>query len=181
MARHQRDTRFIGLLDSRVTLGAAAKGRSSSFAMSRILQGSLGFVNGGNLYPGGLHCYSAANQADDPSRDRAVRGPTKKPSGCLCSLQAGKPEAFDQGIQSSRIARNPARWLRFLVLLCGDIERNPGRLKVRGKMDLNVGFAPQTASRRLAVSKLCFFQLGRADSRSVCLSMGSQSLWCSLL
>lgn len=147
MARHERDTRFIGLLDSRVTLGAAAKGRSSSFAISRILQGSLGFVIGGNLYPGGLHCYSAANRADDPSRDRPVRGPTKKPPGWLCSLQAGKPEAFDQVIQSSRIARNPARWLRFLLLLCGDIERNPGPLKVRGKMDLNVGFAPQTASR----------------------------------
>lgn len=50
----ERDSRCIGLLDSRVTLGAAAKGRSSSYAISRVLQGSLGYIIGGNLYPGGF-------------------------------------------------------------------------------------------------------------------------------
>lgn len=45
---------------------------------------------------------------------------------------------------------NAARWLRFLLLLAGDIERNPGPAKTRqprGPLDLNVGFAPVTADR----------------------------------
>ena len=58
MAKTHRNSRFTGLfyLDSRVTLGAAAKGRLSSYAISRVLQGCVGHVIGGNLYPGGLHC-----------------------------------------------------------------------------------------------------------------------------
>ena len=52
MAKSHPDTRFVGILDSRVTLGAAAKGRSSSFAISRVLQGALRYVIGGGLYPG---------------------------------------------------------------------------------------------------------------------------------
>ena len=132
MAKTQRDKRFIGILDSRVTLGAAAKGRSSSFAISRVLQGSIGYLIGGNLYPGGLHCYSAHNRADEPSRQRPVRGPTKDEPSWLTDLRAGKPAKFDAVIASSRITKNPARWpcqvafLRFLLLLAGDIEENPG-------------------------------------------------------
>ena len=61
MAKTSPDSRFVGILDSRVTLGAGAKGRSSSFAISRVLQGTLGHVIGGGLYPGGLHCYSKNN------------------------------------------------------------------------------------------------------------------------
>lgn len=39
MAKTEPNTRFCGLLDSRVTMGAASKGRSSSPAISRVLQG----------------------------------------------------------------------------------------------------------------------------------------------
>ena len=45
-SKHFAGCRLLGLLDSRVTLGATAKGRSSSFALSRVLQGSLGYVIG---------------------------------------------------------------------------------------------------------------------------------------
>lgn len=62
------------MLDSRVTLGAAAKGRSSSYSISKILKQSLPYVLGSNLYPGGLHVYSAKN---GPSRDCAIPAPTK--------------------------------------------------------------------------------------------------------
>lgn len=41
-------SRLVGLLDSRVTMGAAAKGRSSPRALSRILKSSLGYILGGD-------------------------------------------------------------------------------------------------------------------------------------
>ena len=151
MAKSFRDSRFIGILDSRVTLGAAAKGRSSSFAISRILQGSLGYVIGGNLYPGGLHCYSKHNRSDEPSRGHPVRGPTKDCPAWLSDLEKGHYGKFDAVVASSRVSRNPARWLRFLLMLAGDIEPNPGpgipSPVPRGAMDLTVGFAKETSSR----------------------------------
>ena len=149
IAKTERDSRCIGLLDSRVTLGAAAKGRSSSYAISRVLQGSLGYIIGGNLYPGGLHVYSASNRADDPSRGRPVRPASRELPTWFLNLQSGDPRAFDAVVSSSAIPRNPARWLRFLLLLAGDIEPHPGPkiYKPRGEMSLDVGFAPETAGR----------------------------------
>lgn len=145
MAKHEPDSRFVGLLDSRVTIGASAKGRSSSFAICRILQGSVAYVLGGGLYPGCLHCNSKDNRADDPTRNRPVRPPERPPALWLTDLLSGKTERFDAVVESGRFQKNPARWLRFLLLLAGDIERNPG--PARGKLDLTVGFAPATSLR----------------------------------
>lgn len=64
------NSRVLALLDSRVSLGATAKGRSSSRAICRVLQGSLGYILGGCLYPGGLHICSSKNRSDAPSRGR---------------------------------------------------------------------------------------------------------------
>ena len=147
MAKSFPDTRFVGILDSRVTLGAAAKGRSSSFAISRVLQGTLGYVIGGGLYPGGLHCYSHLNRADEPSRNKAVRGPTKDPPSWLVDLSQGDTRKFDAVVASARIEKLAARWLRFLLLLAGDIEPHPGpTYRPRGSFDLKVGFEAHTAS-----------------------------------
>lgn len=71
-AKSEPCSRFVGLLDSRVTIGATAKGRSSSFAISRILQGSLAYIVGSDLYPGCIHCNSKDNRSDGPSRGRPV-------------------------------------------------------------------------------------------------------------
>ncbi len=78
VAKREPDSRFVGVLDSRVTIGAAAKGRSSSFSLSRGPQGSVAYVIGGGLYPGCLHCGSSFNRADEPSRDRPVLEPKKQ-------------------------------------------------------------------------------------------------------
>lgn len=156
MAKSERDCRFTGLLDSRVTLGASAKGRSSSFAISRVLQGSLAYIIGGNLYPGGLHCYSAFNRADAPSRGRPVQAPTKEKPKWFELLEKGDPSLFDIVVASSCVARVPGRWMRFIMLiLAGDVERNPGPMKPgtkvrpRGVLDLKVGFAEQTSNRMI--------------------------------
>lgn len=153
MAKGHRNSRFLGLLDSRVTLGAAAKGRSSSYAISRVLRGSLGYVISGNLYPGGLRCYSKANRADELSRNKPVRGPSNDFPGWLVALQAGDTRPFDALVESARVPRNAARWLRFLLLVAGDIEPNPGptvrsnQYKPRGPINLQIGFAPETSNR----------------------------------
>ena len=143
MAKSHPRSRFVGLLDSRVTIGATAKGRSSSYAISRILQGSLAYILGSGLYPGCLHCASGDNRSDGPSSEPASRAIP----AWLKELIDGDPGKFDKVVQSSKISRNPARWLRFLLTLCGDIHPHPGPRARRGPMDLSVGFVKETSSR----------------------------------
>ncbi len=145
-AKNEPNSRFVCLLDSRVTKGAAAKGRSSSPGITRILQGSLAYIIGGNLFPGFLHCSSADNRSDAPSRGRDVEAPTKAYPMWLEALQTGDHGPFDAVVISSRCPKIAARWLRFLLLLAGDIEENPGP-KQRGPMDLSVGFVKATSDR----------------------------------
>lgn len=146
VAKAEPGHRFVALLDSRVTIGAASKGRSSSASLSRILQGTVGFILGGNLYPGLLHCSSGRNRSDGPSRGKELAGPTKEPPQWFLDLAKGDTRAFDCIVSSSRIPKLAARWLRFLLLLGGDIERNPGP-RARGPLDLKIGFVPATSDR----------------------------------
>ena len=145
LAKSDPDSRVVGLLDSRVTIGSAAKGRSSSYSISRIHQGGLPYVLGSGLFPGLLHCTSGSNRADGPSRGRALEGPSRSLPAWATDLLAGDTRKFDLVVQSSNISKNPARWLRFLLMLCGDIEPNPGPR--RGKMDLTIGFVKATSDR----------------------------------
>lgn len=154
VCKQHGDCRTVALLDSRVTIGASAKGRSSSFALSRVLQGSVAYVLGSGLYPGSLHTGSKSNRADEPSRGKPVRGPTKEKPVWLNELADGKTARFDLERRAAVFSRNPARWLRFLLLLCGDIEPNPGpglaqerHYQPRGALDMAIGFAPATAER----------------------------------
>ena len=149
-AKHHPDSRLLALLDSRVTLGAAAKGRSSSFALSRVLQGSLGYVLGGGLYPGGLHVPTDKNRSDGPSRNRPVLPASKEEPLWLQHLRAGHYETFDAVLSAASVSRLPGRWLRLLLLLGGDIETNPGPpppRKPRGTFDLSLGLSHATALR----------------------------------
>ena len=150
VAKGEPDTRFLAILDSRVTIGAASKRRSSSSAISNILRGSIAYCVGGNIYPGLLHGPSDKNPADAPSRNRDVPAPIRAFPAWLIELQAGKYHKFDCVVQSSQFSLNAARWLRFLLMLAGDKEPNPGpsRQRVeRGPLDLSVGFVPATTDR----------------------------------
>ena len=146
-AKSEPCSRFVGLLDSRVTIGASAKGRSSSFAISRILQGSLAYIIVSELYPGCIHCSSKENRSDGPPRGRDIDPPTKEAPYWLTELQSGNHGPFDVCVEASKFSKNPARWLRMLLLLAGDIEPHPGPRAARGPLDLQVGFVPVTASR----------------------------------
>ena len=135
------------MIDSRVCLGAAAKGRSSSEALSRILQGSLGYILGGGLYPGGLHVYSGDNRGDEPSRDKPMRGPTKATPRWLTDLDRGSYDRFDIVLASAQVPKIYGRWMRLFLLLGRDIEPYPGPAvtprKPRGELDMAIGFCPK--------------------------------------
>ncbi|CAE7658405.1 Clec4e [Symbiodinium microadriaticum] len=64
----------------------------------------------------------------------------------------GSTWRFDAVADSCRLKKLPARWLRFLLLLAGDIERNPGPVPCRprvprGSLDPEAGFARSTAHK----------------------------------
>jgi hypothetical protein len=158
--KHHQSSRILGLLDSRVTLGATAKGRSSSFALSRVLQTSLGYIIMGGLYPGGLHVSTHKNRSDGPSRNRRIPAPTKEEPWWLRELREHRYEAFDAVLAAAQFPQVQGRWVRLLLLLCGDIERNPGPVRQhaagvgasqervpRGSFDLGVGYSQATAQR----------------------------------
>ena len=145
LCKHHRRSRPVGLIDSRVLLGAASKGRSSSPALAHVLRTSLPYILGGGLFPGGLHVYSAANRSDGPSRGRPVDPPSKPVPAWFEDLCKGDFYRFDVCLAASAVPKQAARWLRLLLLLGGDIERNPGpRLVPRGPLDLTSGFAAST-------------------------------------
>ena len=173
LAKDSCSVRAVALLDSRVTIGATAKGRSSSFAISRVLGTSLGYIIGSSLFPGLLHCYSSDNTADGPSRDGDVPSPSREKPLWLSDLLQGDVRRFDAVVESSGIKKLPGRWLRFLLLLGGDIERNPGPAGPRvprGVLGLEAGFVSSTVHKmrkaRAALDEWIISEL-RAEPESV--------------
>ena len=108
---------------------------------------------GGCLYPGGFHVASGKNRSDAPSRNRPVPAPTKKIPTWLSDLRSGGFDRFDRILESAKCTKLAARWLRFLLLLAGDIEGNPGPgfqtkpRTPRGQLSMDVGFATATSKR----------------------------------
>ena len=149
--------RLVCLLDSRVTMGAAAKGRSSSQALSRILRSSLGYILGSGLYPGSLHCRSSWNRADGPSRGRDAPGPSREEPSWLRELRKGNLKSFDTMVTAAPWHRPIGRWFRLLLLIAGDVERHPGppqssngrvpEYTPRGELDMMGGLSQATAQR----------------------------------
>ncbi|CAE7254443.1 unnamed protein product [Symbiodinium sp. CCMP2592] len=146
-AKRHRGCRLLGLIDSPVLLGAAAKGRSASAAVCRVLRSTLPYVIGSSLYPGGLHVYSAKNRADGPSRGSRPLAPSKAWPSWLTSLVSGDTRPFDLVCAAAAVPRRLGRWVRLFLLLAGDVERNPGPRHSgapRGSLDLEAGFAAST-------------------------------------
>ena len=146
-AKRHPNSRLVGLIDSRVLLGSAAKGRSASPALCRVLRSALPYVLGCGLYPGGLHVYSAQNRSDGPSRGRPPAPACKAWPSWLQALVRGDTRPFDLVCASASVPRLLGRWLRLLLLLAGDVERNPGPFHdggPRGALDMAGGFAPST-------------------------------------
>ena len=108
------DCRLVVCQDSMVTLGANAKGRSSSLALNNIMRRSLAYQLAKNLYPVGVHCPTWALRADDPSRSRVIRPPRSLVPAWFFALRRGNlAEAQDELDRASDTARSLGRWLLF--------------------------------------------------------------------
>ena len=114
MAISPWDCRLVVFQDSMVTLGANAKGRSSSSALNRIMRQSLAFQLGKNVYASGIHCPTWALRADDPSRSRRLRLPRAPLPPWFLRLRRGcVGQAQNQLDAASGTARSLGRWLLF--------------------------------------------------------------------
>ena len=118
-------SKILIALDSRTTMGANARGRSSSPALIRIQQGALGYIIGGGLYPGTIHFPSADFRADDPSRGKRIRPPSRTYPLWLTELEAGRDRAFEIAVEADMYEDWLCHWLRLLIRLCGDVHPHP--------------------------------------------------------
>ena len=106
--------RLVVFQDSMVSLGASAKGRSSSKALNRVLRQSAALQIAKDLYPSGIHCPTWALRADDPSRRKKVRPPRLQLPRWLLELQAGQTESAQDKLDAlSGTPRSWGRWLLF--------------------------------------------------------------------
>ena len=69
--------RLVSLTDSMVTLGAWAKGRSSSFLLNGILRSTIGWCVSGRKQVNNVKVDAKHNPSDDRSRDVRLRNPVK--------------------------------------------------------------------------------------------------------
>ena len=143
LCKHHRRSRAVDLVDSRVLLGAAPKGRSSSPALALSFALHLPMCWGGACVPGSARL-SAANRSDGPSRGRPVDPPSKPIPVWFEQLCAGDFYRFHVCLASSAVPKQAARWLR-LLLLGGNVECNPCPPPMpRDPLDLSSGFVTTT-------------------------------------
>lgn len=107
--------RVVVFQDSMVTLGAGAKGRSSSRALNNVMQQEMAIQIAKDLYVGGAHAPTWALRADDPSRNKTVRLPRAPLPSWFLELRVGKlSRAQDSLDEVSDTPRSLGRWF----LLC---------------------------------------------------------------
>lgn len=94
-ARHH--SRRLSLLDSSVTRGAAAKGRSSSRRLNAVLRPVVPEQLAANIQTGTLPVPTEFNPADDPTRGRRTRSKGRKPMpDWYTGIAAGEYGAWDE-------------------------------------------------------------------------------------
>jgi hypothetical protein len=91
--RGLRNSRVVCMNDSRVTVGAVNKGRSSSMVLNGLLRKQLGTTLGYGLYPALVWVSTHANPADYPSRHRELPSPESLPDWASAMWQHSGVEA----------------------------------------------------------------------------------------
>ena len=125
LAATNPESRPVVLTDSRVVLGAASKGRSSSTALNGPLRAMLPYLLGGDLYPGGIRVSTDLNPADAPSRGRPVPAPSVERPAWLADLVRDSTRRFDAVLAGSAAPRALGFWIR-LLLLAGFVDDSAG-------------------------------------------------------
>lgn len=98
VALHHR--RVLGIIDSRVTWGATAKGRSSAHLMNRELRKYLPDLYGGDITLGSFWVESVRNPGDHPSRRRGIPPPARA-TGELAAFLRGEGPLLKFGEMAS--------------------------------------------------------------------------------
>ena len=101
--RKSPSSRELFGLDSQVVLGAVLKGRSSSAAMNRELCRSIPTVLAYDTYSELMYFETAANRGDDPTRDRPIRGPSRRLPEWWIELSLGVTGQFDKWLTEQGI------------------------------------------------------------------------------
>lgn len=138
-ARRRPCCRHLSLLDSRVSIGALAKGRSAAPSLNGPMREALPDIVGYDAYPGYDFLPTRGNFSDDPSRLKTLRPTGGGPvPAWLPALLGGDPSAFDAAASLPLQPRACSEWARLtLKLLAPDggwvcdlcetgIEPNPG-------------------------------------------------------
>ena len=94
--------RVLNLVDSRVALGAFAKGRSSSAQLNKVLRGSLGYSLLANIHLHQAWIGTEVNPADDPSRGAPLRAPVPAPDLSHWLSAEGEADRDDASRSSAR-------------------------------------------------------------------------------
>ena len=94
--QHSPSSREIYAVDSQVALGTILKGRSGSVALNQELVRSLPCMLGYDTYSEGIYFETSLNRGDDPTRSRAIRGPSKLLPDWWPELAKGNVEPFDE-------------------------------------------------------------------------------------
>ena len=109
-SRVEPDSRFVGCLDSKVSIGALAEGRSSSTLLQPLCKRSGAIQVSSGTYPGWVFGPTRLNIADDPTRSRPVRPPLSHSILDLDFLDLRE-------LSGVRLRRPYANWIRLLLLL----------------------------------------------------------------
>ena len=104
------DSRFSGFLDSQVSKGALAKGRSSSKALQPLCRQSAAIQTVGCIYPAWSFSPTRLNTADDPTRNAVIRRPSK-----FSVLPRDGVDLVQ--LHSTTLRRPYANWIRLLLLV----------------------------------------------------------------
>ena len=103
--------RFNVVVDSLVSKGALAKGRSSALTLSPVLKQSSAVQIAGCLYPSYSYGPSKLNVSDDPSRGVPIR------EGSRFDLLKFLSPADLRGVELTGLRRFQANWIRLVALL----------------------------------------------------------------
>ena len=111
-------------MDSRVALGALAKGRSPSWRLNDELRLAVPAVVACAHYPGYGFLPTRLNPADCPTRDKPLPEQRDVPDW-LEAARAGDPSEMDRWARLPLQSRRTSEWCRFVVLLLRPVRRAP--------------------------------------------------------